>query len=66
MGALFGAKKPQAVRMPDLNSPVSREAEERKRREIAGRSGRASTRLSGRSGEAGTGAYSNSLLGSAG
>lgn len=70
MGALFGkAKPPTVVRMPDQNDPNIRQAEERKRREIAGRSGRSSTMLSrgaGGGGEAGTRSYSNSLLGSAG
>lgn len=70
MGAFFGkAKPPTVVRMPDQNDPNIRQAEERKRREIAGRSGRSSTMLSrgaGGGGEAGTRSYSNSLLGSAG
>ena len=69
MGALFGkAKPPTVVRMPDQNDPNIRQAEERKRREIAGRSGRSSTMLSrgAGSGEAGTRSYGNSLLGSAG
>jgi len=70
MGAFFGkAKPPTVVRMPDQNDPNIRQAEERKRREIAGRSGRSSTMLSrgaGGGGEAGTRSYGNSLLGSAG
>jgi len=69
MGALFGkAKPPTVVRMPDQNDPNIRQAEERKRREIAGRSGRSSTMLSrgAGGGEAGTRSYGNSLLGSAG
>lgn len=68
MGALFGKPKPpKVVRMPDANDPVIRQSEERKRREIAARSGRSSTMLSrGAGGEAGTRSYSNSLLGSAG
>lgn len=68
MGALFGKPKPpKVVRMPDTNDPVIRQSEERKRREIAARSGRSSTMLSRSSGgEAGTRSYSNSLLGSAG
>lgn len=78
MGALFGkAKPPKVVRMPDQNDPNIRQAEERKRREIAGRSGRSSTMLTrgggsvprgsgGGVGDAGTRSYSNSLLGSAG
>lgn len=67
MGALFGgkAKSPSVTRMPDVNDPVIRNTQEKKRREIAGRSGRDSTMLS-RSGESGTRSYSNSLLGSAG
>lgn len=68
MGALFGKpKEPTAVRMPDTDDPVIKQAEARKRREIAGRSGRQSTMLSrGGSGDAGTSSYRNSLLGSAG
>jgi len=68
MGALFGkAKPPKVVRMPDQNDPVIKQSEERKRREIAARSGRSSTMLSrSGGGEAGTRSYSNSLLGSAG
>lgn len=77
MGSLFGkAKEPKVVRMPDANDPAIRQSEERKRREIASRSGRSSTMLSrggggvprgsGGGGEAGTRSYSNSLLGSAG
>lgn len=56
--------------MPDMESPVVRESEDKKRRQIAARGGRASTMLSSRNGsgggEAGTGAYKNSLLGQAG
>lgn len=70
MGALFGkAKEPKVVRMPDANDPAIKQSEERKRREIASRSGRSSTMLTrnaGGGGEAGTRSYSNSLLGSAG
>jgi len=69
MGALFGkAKPPTVVRMPDQSDPVVRQSEERKRREIAARSGRSSTMLSRNAGggEAGTRSYSNSLLGQAG
>lgn len=67
MGALFGkAKAPTPVRMPDVNDPVIRQSQEKKRREIAGRSGRDSTMLSrGAGGEGGTQAYASSLLGSA-
>lgn len=67
MGALFGkAKAPTPVRMPDANDPIIRQSEERKRREIASRSGRSSTMLSrNTSGEGGTQAYASSLLGSA-
>lgn len=66
MGALFNPSKPKGPqRMPDENDPATRDAEERKRRQIVGRSGRASTMLT-RRGEAGTAAYTNSLLGSAG
>ena len=47
MGALFGkAKPPKVVRMPDANDPNILQSEERKRREIAARSGRSSTMLS--------------------
>lgn len=68
MGALFGSKpKPEpAVRMPVADDAATRAAKERQRRTIASRSGRQSTRLSGRGGEAGTSSYGNSLLGSAG
>lgn len=72
MGSLFGKPKaPTPVRMPDANDPAIKQSEERKRREIASRSGRSSTMLTrnaggGGGGEAGTRSYSNSLLGSAG
>lgn len=55
------------IRMPVENSASTRAANERKRRQIFGRSGRRSTILTRRDGgEAGIGAYSNSLLGQAG
>lgn len=71
MGALFSKPKaPTVVRMPDANDPIIRQSEERKRREIASRSGRSSTMLTRNAGsgggEAGTRSYANSLLGSAG
>lgn len=67
MGALFSKPKaPNVTRMPDVNDPVIRQAQDRKRREISGRSGRSSTMLSRGAGEGGTQSYSNSLLGSAG
>lgn len=67
MGSIFGRPKvpePKPVRMPDANDPAIGAAQDRKRREIAARSGRASTMLSNRqSGTPGTMAYTNSLLG---
>lgn len=67
MGSLFkrpeAPDKPKPVAMPDTESPVIRNAEENRRRQIAGRSGRASTILT-RDGAGG--AYRNSLLGQAG
>ena len=66
IGDLF--KKPKVSKpadMPSMADPAIRDAEERKKREIAGRGGRASTILTQR-GEAGTSAYGNSLLGQAG
>lgn len=70
MGNLFKPKMPEVakpVRMPDPEDPETNEAEERKRRQIAARSGRTSTILSQRSGGgAGTQAFTNSLLGQAG
>lgn len=70
MGKLFKGpdiKPAQPVRMPDPEDPDTREAEERQRRQIAARSGRASTVLSrGAGGSPGTSAYRNSLLGQAG
>lgn len=69
MSFLFGkAPKPEpAQRMPVPDDKDARMAAERQRMKIAGRSGRQSTMLSrGRTGEAGTSSYSNSLLGAAG
>lgn len=65
MGALFGGKpKPQpAVRMPDPEDKDSQLAAERQRQTIAARGGRQSTMLTRRSGDAGSTAYRNSLLG---
>lgn len=82
MGFIFGSSRTTAskaaspvaapaaapvIRMPVENSASTRAANERKRRQIFGRSGRRSTILTRRDGgEAGIGAYSNSLLGQAG
>lgn len=67
MGSLFKTKPPEVVRMPDMQDPVVKQSESRKRREIAARSGRQSTMLSRNAGgDAGTRSYANSLLGSAG
>lgn len=69
MGSLFG-KKPKVaepVRMPDPEDPETREAEDRRRRQIAARSGRSSTIMTrDRDTGAGTAAFKNSLLGQAG
>lgn len=66
MGALFGKmKKPEVVKMPDPEGGEAQAAAEAKRRQIASRSSRANTVLSRNSGEGGTRAYSNSLLGQA-
>lgn len=59
-------KTPDTIRMPVQEDAATRAAQERQRRATANRTGRASTRLSGRTGEAGTTSYGNSLLGSAG
>lgn len=67
MSGLFG-KTPKAedpARMPVMGDAASKAAEERKRREIASRGGRASTNLTKGSGGSGTDAYKASLLGSA-
>ncbi|MBZ9807687.1 hypothetical protein [Mesorhizobium sp. ESP-6-2] len=70
MGFLFPkAPKPaEAARMPTPEDTSVVAAEDRQRRQIAQRSGRASTVLSRPSGgaSAGTTSYGNSLLGSAG
>jgi len=69
MSFLFGkTPKPEdPVRMPVPQDQNQRLAEERRRRAIAGRSGRASTILSrSNSGGAGVSSYTNSLLGQAG
>jgi len=71
MGALFGGGKQQAAPKPTpvARMPVqfeqNRQAMAQTRRKLSSRSGRSSTMLSRRS-EAGTTAYSNSLLGQAG
>ena len=71
MGGLFG-KKPEptpAARMPDAEDPAVLEAKKRAANAAQARSGRASTVLSARNAAPaatdGTGAYKNSLLGSA-
>ena len=70
MGGLFGGDKPkpaEPVRMPVPDDTASLAAADRQKRQIAQRTGRASTVLSRRTGgEAGTSSYGNSLLGSAG
>ena len=69
MSGLFGkAPKPaDPVRMPVAGDADTRAAEERKRRDIAGRSGRSSTILTrGGGGAAGVDAYKNTALGQAG
>jgi hypothetical protein len=69
MSGLFG-KKPEpapVVKMPVPADTQQKAAEDRKKREIMSRSGRASTVLTRGSGaSAGTAAYQNSLLGQAG
>lgn len=71
MGALFGGKEKTPVQQvtPVARMPVpfeqNRQAAAQTRRRLSSRSGRSSTILS-RRGEAGTTAYSNSLLGQAG
>ena len=69
MSFLFGGKsKPTPVaKMPDPEDAAYRNAEDRKRREIAARSGRRSTVLSqgATAGSAGTSAYKNTMLGQA-
>jgi hypothetical protein len=68
MGSLFKRPdppdKPKPVLMPDPDSPVIRNTEENRRRQIASRSGRTSTMLTRPEGMGG--AYRNSLLGQAG
>lgn len=71
MGGLFGSKKPQPVaRMPDEQDPAVLEARRRSASEQQARSGRTSTvmttaRQRQTPGQAGTTAYTNSLLGQA-
>lgn len=71
MGALFGGGKQttQQVVTPVTKMPVqfeqNRQAAAQTRRKLSSRTGRSSTMLT-RRGEAGTTAYSNSLLGQAG
>lgn len=64
MSKLFGGGQDKTVRMPDLESPVIKDAQRRKQAQIQGRSGRSSTMLS-RGASPGTGAYQASVLGSA-
>lgn len=69
MSGLFGKKPKESepVRMPVPKDEESRAAAERKRMQISERGGRASTVLTRRrSGDAGTSAYGNSLLGQGG
>lgn len=69
MSGLFGKKpkEPEPVRMPVPEDAESRAAAERKRREVSERGGRASTVMTRRkTGDAGTSAYGNSLLGQGG
>lgn len=68
MGGLFSKPKPaDPVRMPVAGDAETRAAEERKRREIVGRSGRSSTVLTrGGGASAGVDAYKNTTLGQAG
>jgi hypothetical protein len=68
MSFLFGKKQKQAdpTPMPVPDDAQARAADLRQRQQIASRSGRASTMLSRRTGDAGTTSYSNSLLGQAG
>lgn len=68
MGALFGKmQKPEVVKMPDPEGSEAQAAAEARRKQITARASRANTVLSrGNSGEGGTGAYRNSLLGQAG
>jgi hypothetical protein len=70
MGFLFGGQqqKPaaQAVTRMPVQSELDRSAAAQQRRLAANRTGRSSTMLSRRTGEAGTVAYGNSLLGQAG
>lgn len=69
MGGLFGkTPKPEpAVRMPVPDDASALAAQDRQKRLIATRTGRASTVMSrNRGGDAGTSSYGNSLLGSAG
>lgn len=64
MGALFSRPKPQpVVRMPDVDDPSIKAAENRTRRQIMARSGRESTILANRRGSGGSEAYKNTVLG---
>jgi len=65
---LFGkAPKPTPpTPMPVPDDAAARAADLRERQQIAARTGRASTMLSRRTGDAGTASYGNSLLGQAG
>lgn len=71
MSGLFSTstKKEEPVRMPVPDDPASKAAQERERRKVANRGGRASTILTSpesRTSTAGTTSYTNSLLGQAG
>ncbi len=64
MGALFGGKQPKpapVVPIPDADSPLIKATENERLRQIAARSGRKSTDLSG--GTGGTQSYANSTYG---
>lgn len=64
MGGLFSRPKPQPVaRMPDVNDPAVKAAEDRTRRLAMARSGRESTILADRGSSSGTQAYRNTKMG---
>lgn len=64
MGGLFSRPEPKPpARMPDVNDPAVKAAEDRTRRAAMSRSGRDSTVLADARGTGGSQAYKNSLLG---
>lgn len=66
MGDIFSRPKvTPPARMPDVNDPAIKAAEERQRQAILSRSGRSSTILTPRSnsGSGGSQAYGNTVLG---